>query len=317
MVNGEWLIRASANNLQISKSPNYRIVTSPHYHIIMNYPMFHVLIVDDEYPARKLLMEYVQKVPALVLEGECSNALDALVQLQSKNIDILLIDIQMPDLTGLDMVRTLKYRPQIIFTTAYSEYAIESYEIEATDYLLKPIAFPRFLQAINKALGRLSTPVSGVGKGSATDTAGTSGGAGTSGSAGAAGTAGAAGGGNTGTGLDEEREEPRLTNMTPDYLVVKADHKLYKINFPDLIYIEGQREYVTFHTLHKKITALYSLKDLEEALPSQEFVRIHKSYIISFRYLETLEGNLVTLSGVKLPIGANYRDTLLGRLESR
>lgn len=276
--------------------------------------MFHVLIVDDEYPARKLLMEYVQKVPALVLEGECSNALDALVQLQSKNIDILLIDIQMPDLTGLDMVRTLKYRPQIIFTTAYSEYAIESYEIEATDYLLKPIAFPRFLQAINKALGRLSTPVTGVGKGSATDASGT---LGTGGTGSATGSAGATGGGNISARWDEEREEPRLTNMTPDYLVVKADHKLYKINFPDLIYIEGQREYVTFHTLHKKITALYSLKDLEEVLPSQEFVRIHKSYIISFRYLETLEGNLVTLSGVKLPIGANYRDTLLGRLESR
>lgn len=280
----------------------------------MNYPVSRVLIVDDEHPARKLLREYVQKVPALVLEGECANALDALVQLQSKQIDILLIDIQMPDLTGLEMVRILKYRPQIIFTTAYSEYALESYEIEATDYLLKPIAFPRFLQAINKALGRLSTPVSGVGKGSATDASGT---LGTSGMGGVTGSAGATGGGNISARLDEEREEPRLTNMTPDYLVVKADHKLYKINFSDLIYIEGQREYVTFHTLHKKITALYSLKDLEEALPSQEFVRIHKSYIISFRYLETLEGNLVTLSGVKLPIGANYRDNLLGRLESR
>lgn len=277
----------------------------------MNYPRFHVLIVDDEYPARKLLREYVQKMPALVLEGECANALDALVQLQSKHIDILLIDIQMPDITGLDMVRTLKYRPQIIFTTAYSEYAIESYEIEATDYLLKPIAFPRFLQAVNKALGRLSTPVSGVGKGSATDAAGVSG------AAEASGTSGTSGGSHIGARPDDERDEPRLTNMTPDYLVVKADHKLYKINFPDLIYIEGQREYVTFHTLHKKITALYSLKDLEEALPSQEFVRIHKSYIISFRYLETLEGNLVTLFGVKLPIGANYRDALLGRLESK
>ncbi|MGE4569444.1 MAG: LytR/AlgR family response regulator transcription factor, partial [Bacteroidales bacterium] len=225
----------------------------------------------------------------------------ALVQLQSKQIDILLIDIQMPDLTGLEMVRTLKYRPQIIFTTAYSEYALESYEIEATDYLLKPIAFPRFLQAINKALSRCS-PLSA-----------------------AAATAESTGSALQGSTAETEREhqeerqreEPRLTNMTPDYLVVKADHKLYKINFADLIYIEGQREYVTFHTLHKKITALYSLKDLEEALPSQEFVRIHKSYIISFRYLETLEGNLVTLSGVKLPIGANYRDNLLGRLESR
>ena len=119
-------------------------------------PIFRVLIVDDEHPARKLLREYVQKMPALVLEGECSNGLAALQVLQAKQIDILLIDIQMPDLTGLDLVKTLTYRPQIIFTTAYSEYALESYDLEATDYLLKPIAFPRFLQAINKALGRLS-----------------------------------------------------------------------------------------------------------------------------------------------------------------
>ena len=292
-------------------------------------PIFRVLIVDDEHPARKLLREYVQKMPALVLEGECSNGLAALQVLQAKQIDILLIDIQMPDLTGLDLVKTLTYRPQIIFTTAYSEYALESYDLEATDYLLKPIAFPRFLQAINKAIGRLS-PLPGSPASAAR-----------AGSAPAVGAAPAAGAASTDTtvgltaGLgagvassmteaerEQERErereqEPRLTNMTPDYLVVRADHKLYKINFADLIYIEGQREYVTFHTLHKKITALYSLKDLEEQLPSHEFMRIHKSYIISFRFLETLEGNLVSLSGVKLPIGANYRDTLLGRLESK
>lgn len=273
-------------------------------------PIFRVLIVDDEYPARKLLMEYVQKMPALVLEGECSNGLAALQVLQAKQIDILLIDIQMPDLTGLDLVKTLTYRPQIIFTTAYSEYALESYDLEATDYLLKPIAFPRFLQAINKALGRLSplpgSPASAARAGASPEARVTA--------------AAAAGSGSATSFTETEREreqEPRLTNMTPDYLVVKADHKLYKINFADLIYIEGQREYVTFHTLHKKITALYSLKDLEEQLPSHEFMRIHKSYIISFRFLETLEGNLVSLSGVKLPIGANYRDTLLGRLESK
>ena len=245
-----------------------------------NNTKWKVLVVDDEHPARVLLSEYVQKIPALELVEKHSNALDAMQTILSSHIDILLIDIQMPDLTGLDLVKNLKKKPITIFTTAYSEYALESYELEATDYLLKPISFSRFLQAINKAIEKLSTQ-------------------------------------NVNILQNQYSDEPRLTNVTRDYLVVKADHRLYKVNYIDLVYIEGQREYVTFHTKNRKITALYSLKELENQLPEDMFIRIHKSYIISFRYLETLEGNFITLSNVKLPIGASYRDMLIKKLEPK
>ncbi|MGL4292855.1 MAG: LytR/AlgR family response regulator transcription factor [Bacteroidales bacterium] len=240
---------------------------------------YRVLIVDDEFLARKLLTGYVSKIDSLELVATCSNAFEAMTHLQKESIDILLLDIHMPDITGLELVKSMKNMPAIIFTTAYSEYAIDSYELGAVDYLLKPIAFPRFFQAINKAIEKLGRTVS----------------------------------------LDKLSAEPIVEDTldikpTQNFLTVKADYKIYKINYSDLIYIEGQHEYVTFHTSTRRITALYSLKNLEEQLPSDQFLRIHKSYIISFHHIEDLEGNNVTVAGTKLPVGGSYRDGLLSRL---
>lgn len=240
---------------------------------------YRVLVVDDEFLARKLLCEYIQKIPSLELVGSVSNAVEAFALLQRQPVDLLFLDIQMPDISGLELAYNLKNGPAIIFTTAYSEHALESYELHTVDYLLKPIAFPRFFTAVNKAIERLGT-VAAV----------------------------------------SEKQEPsgsRLTTLTQDYLLVKADHKIYKINYSDLVYIEGQREYVTFHTLNNRITAYYTLKNLEEQLPSDRFLRIHKSYIVSFHYIETLEGNVVTIAGEKLPIGGSYRDILLEKLDPK
>lgn len=240
---------------------------------------YRVLIVDDEFLARKLLSGYVSKIDSLELVAACSNAFEAMTFLQRDQIDILLLDIHMPDITGLELVRSMKNMPAVIFTTAYSEYAIDSYELGAVDYLLKPIGFPRFFQGINKAIEkvthqsipeRIAPPATG--------------------------------------------EETLEIKPTQDFLTVKADYKIYKINYSDLIYIEGQHEYVTFHTSTRRITALYSLKNLEEQLPSGQFLRIHKSYIISFHHIEDIEGNNVTVAGTKLPIGGSYRDNLMGRL---
>lgn len=241
---------------------------------------YKVLIVDDEFLARKLLSGYVSKIDRLELVGACSNAFEAMTILQRDQIDILLLDIHMPDITGLELVRSMKNMPVVIFTTAYSEYAIDSYELGAVDYLLKPIGFPRFFQAINKAIEKVARqymPERAV----ATSTA--------------------------------VEEMPEI-KPTQDFLTVKADYKIYKINYSDLIYIEGQHEYVTFHTSKRRITALYSLKNLEELLPSEQFLRTHKSYIISFHHIEDIEGNNVTVAGVKLPIGGSYRDNLMSRL---
>lgn len=234
-----------------------------------------VVIVDDEFHARKLLMEYVAKVPFLDLAGNFANPLDALSLLQKEKIDLLLLDIQMPGITGLEFARSLKNAPQIIFTTAYSEYAVDGFELEAVDYLLKPIAFPRFLQAVTKAQERIEQSI---------------------------------------PSFQPEYVEEQEMSVAQSYIVVKEGAKIHKINFSDLIYIEGQREYVTFHTTRQRITVLYTMKILEEQLPSELFIRIHKSYIVSFDRVEAIEGKVLTIAGQKLQIGGSYKDDLMKRL---
>ena len=234
---------------------------------------YNVIVVDDEYLAQKLLLDYVSKVESLQLVATCSNAFEAMEALKNNKIDIMLLDIQMPDLTGLELVKSLEKKPAIIFTTAYSEYAVDAFNLAVSDYLLKPFDFPRFIQAINKAIGHVppkseNTPVPAVD-----------------------------------------------ISKSNDFITVKADYKLYKINYDDLLFIEGQHEYVTFHTKERRITALFALKDLEEILPKDRFVRVHKSYIVSFKQIQELDKSDVTVMGNKIPVGASYRDELLARLQ--
>ena len=168
-----------------------------------------VLIVDDEFLARKLLTEYVSKLDYLNLVDTCADATKAMEVLNNEQIDILLLDIQMPDISGMEMLRLINNKPAVILTTAYSEYAVDAFTLGVVDYLLKPFDYARFVQAINKAINYNTT------------------------------------------------ETPN--EAANDYMMVKADYKLYKVNFDDLLFIEGQHEYVTFHTKTKRITALYSL----------------------------------------------------------
>lgn len=235
---------------------------------------FNVVIVDDEFLARKLLQDYVSKVDSLNLVASCSNAIEAMEALKKNKVDILFLDIQMPDITGLDFARSLGHKPAIIFTTAYSEYAVDAFDLGVTDYLLKPFDFPRFFQAVGKVIGHNSPK--------------------------------------------EEMEQeilPDTITHTNDFITVKADYKLYKINYDDLLYIEGQHEYVTFHATNRRITALYALKDLESILPADLFVRVHKSFIVSFRHIQDLDKSDVTVAGDKIPVGASYRDALVARLQ--
>jgi DNA-binding LytR/AlgR family response regulator len=234
---------------------------------------YNVLIVDDEYLAQKLLQDYVSKVDSLHLVATCSNAFEAMNALKNNQVDIMFLDIQMPELTGLELVKSLKNKPSIIFTTAYSEYAVDAFNLSVVDYLLKPFDFPRFMQAVNKAIGAEMPDLQGA---------------------------------------DAKHDTISHSN---DFITVKADYKLYKINYDDLLFIEGQHEYVTFHTLQRRITALYALKDLEEILPKDKFVRVHKSYIVSFKQIQDLDKSDVTVAGNKIPVGASYRDVLLSRLQ--
>lgn len=242
--------------------------------------MYNVLIVDDEFLARKLLQGYVEKIEDLHLVGTAQNAAEAFSMVKEQQVDILLLDIHMPDLNGIELARTLPNVPAFIFTTAYSEYALESYDVSAVDYLLKPIAFPRFEAAIEKAINKLKSMANNAEQKETEVTA-------------------------------EMPQEP-ASNKT--YLLVKADYRLYKVNFDDLLYIEGQHEYVSFYTREKRITALYSLKNLEEQLPADQFIRVHKSYIVSINEIQEIEPLSITVAGQKLPIGGSYRDALMKKL---
>ncbi|AZQ61666.1 response regulator transcription factor [Flammeovirga pectinis] len=236
------------------------------------------IIVDDEHLARSLIADYVSKVPYLELLGTFKNAIEAMAFLQSNTIDLMFLDIQMPNLSGIEFVESMGgNKPMIVFTTAYSEYAIKGFELNAFDYLLKPITFPRFLQTINKVGKQFELLTSSKNE------------------------------------TNQVNHSLPVQNITTknDSITIKADYKLYRIKFDELLYMEGQKEYVAFHTSHKSILTLTSLKKLENDLPSEKFIRIHKSYIVNINAIETLEGNMLGVNGVELPVGLSYRAELL------
>jgi two-component system, LytTR family, response regulator len=222
------------------------------------------IIADDEKLARTLIEGYISKISFIDLVASCKNGLEVADYLQNESVDLLITDIQMPELLGTDLIKTLSNPPMVIFTTAYEDYAIEGFELNAIDYLLKPFAFDRFLTAVNKAHEHL-----------------------------------------------QSHSEKETVELKKDYLTIKADHKLYKVQYSDIKYIEGQREYVSFHVPTGRITALMSLKYLEESLPNELFVRCHKSYIINKKMVEALEGNSLAIQGKSIPIGQSYKENVV------
>jgi len=228
------------------------------------------LIIDDERLARIYLKNYIQKVPELELVGEYNNALKSIEDIKRGDVDLVFLDIQMPDINGIDFVKTLKNPPYIIFTTAYQDYAIEGFNLNVVDYLLKPFPFERFYTAVNKVIDlKRSLEMNSVAN---------------------------------------DNPQAIINNSFSDsYLTIRADYKYYKINFDDIVYIEGQKAYVTFHTIIKDITALASLRNLEESLPKDKFIRIHKSFIVSIKNINEMEGNILEVGKIRLPIGSTYK----------
>ena len=234
------------------------------------------LVVDDEKLARELIADYIQKVPDLELIEMCSNAISAQSVLRTTDIDLLFLDIQMPNLSGIDFLKTLKNPPLIILTTAYSEYALEAFEYEVVDYLLKPIIFERFFQAINKVFSRLEKKVSGP-------------------------------------------PIPESTNSNPsaDFFFIKADGLIHKIAIQDILYIESLREYIRIHTKEKRLVFRQALSELLLKLPEKQFYRIHRSYIINLTHIENIEGNMVNMTGKKLPISKRRKDAFLEYIKEK
>lgn len=228
--------------------------------------MIKTLIIDDEPLAVEILETYVRQVPGLVLVGKCYNALEANQLLNQNEVDLVLVDVQMPQMTGIELVKSLSNPPKIIFTTAYPEFAIQGFELNAVDYLLKPIAFERFVKAVNKVL-------------------------------------------NTTHGTDRSKE---ISNQ--DFIFVKADKKLIKLNYEDILFIEGLKDYVIIYTDHSRIVTLQTMKSLEEKLPEQIFVRVHRSYIVNVHKINSIHSDdieiIVKNQPKIIPIGNNYSENI-------
>lgn len=229
------------------------------------------LLVDDEYLALNLLETFIENIPDLTIIGKAKTGIEALEILHTTTVDLLFLDIQMPILSGNSLLRTLKNPPVTIFTTAYSEYAIEAFDLNAIDYLLKPFSFERFLQAVNKAKEQLVNRQES--KGSLL---------------------------NPPFEKDTEREKAFFT--------IKVDGRLQKIVLTDILFIEGLKEYVRIHCSKKRYVTLESLKNLELSLPEEQFLRVHKSFIIAKDKVEALEGNLLEIQQHKIPISRGKRE---------
>lgn len=238
--------------------------------------MIKVIIVDDEPLAQDVLETYIDKIPDLELVAKCSNAFEANDALKENEIDLMFLDIQMPQLTGIDFLKTLNTPPLVIFTTAYPNYAIEGFELNALDYLLKPISVDRFMKAVNKAIEQIELQRKDSSSG----------------------------------GNNNQVEE-----IGPDYFFVKADKKLVKVKFNDIIYIEGLKDYVIIRMDDSRVITLQTMKSLEEKLPSDIFRRIHRSYIVNVDRINAVVGNMIEVlekgKAKHLPIGKNYREDLL------
>jgi DNA-binding LytR/AlgR family response regulator len=228
------------------------------------------LIVDDEAPARKLLSEYVHKIPILECLHVVSNARQAESLLKETAVDILFLDIQMPDLTGLDLIKLLPNpKPAIILTTAYSQYAVESYEFAVADYLLKPIVFERFAQAVDKVIGNFLDKV------------------------------------NTNLPIAQTKETEKTS--FPDATFVKSNLKIVKIYFDQILYIEGLREYISIFTTEGRHVVLQSLSRFLEILPPTQFIRVHRSYIVNVERIDAVENNTIRVGNTEIVISKSQK----------
>ncbi|MBC5775374.1 response regulator transcription factor [Pontibacter sp. KCTC 32443] len=225
------------------------------------------LIVDDEPLALDVLETYISRVDNLELVCRCNNAVEAYNCLQTEQVDVMFLDIQMPKLTGIDFLKSLANPPKVIFTTAYRDYAVEGYELNAVDYLLKPISFDRFLKAIAKV-----TP--------------------------------------------QETKSPASINaFEPDYkeafIYLKSDKKMVKVMLADILYIESLKDYIRVKTETKEIISYQKISFLEEKLPADKFLRIHRSFIIALDKVQAFSATAVDLGKNEIPIGRLYKNEVL------
>lgn len=245
----------------------------PHYAQVVGYltPSFmkiHCLIVDDEPLALDIIEDYLKRFDQFVIIDKCTSAVAAFNVLQRQKIDLMFLDIQMPKLTGLELIKNISNPPWIIITSAFSNYALESFDLDVIDYLLKPISFERFLKAMNKVL-RLKNNVT--------------------------------------TELAPAATEQAGEAVQDAYIYVKADKLTMKVFLKDILYVESQRNYVKIQTTQREIISYISISQIEERLPENKFMRIHRSFIVAKNKIEAFSSHIVVIGKHQIPIGRNFR----------
>jgi len=241
--------------------------------------MIRCLVVDDEPLAIDILEDYISKIPFLSLIKSFQNPIDALSEVQEGNIDLVFLDVQMPELTGIQFLKIANGKCKVILTTAYPQYALEGYEHNVLDYLLKPIAFDRFYKAAQKAKETICNIPSTV--------------------------------------VPTEALPPVPKTIVNDFIFVKTEYKIQKIYLNDILFIEGLKDYISIYTKNERIITLQSMKKIDEALPDHLFVRVHKSYIIALDKIESIERSRIAIADKIIPIGDTHRDYFFKMIEDK
>ena len=223
------------------------------------------LAVDDEPPALDVIRKYISSVQALELVGTCSDAVEALNFIRQHSVDLIFLDIQMPQILGTDFLRTLKKPPKVIFTTAFRKFAIEGFELDAVDYLLKPISFERFLKAVNKVMDASLN------------------------------------------GTLSLNNEPQPKSSIDNYIYLRSDRKMIKVALADILYIESIKDYIKVIATSGTVITKQSISSIEETLPKEMFIRIHRSFIVALGKIESFSNELVWVGKTELPISRMYR----------
>jgi len=230
------------------------------------------IIVDDEPVARDILKSHLKKINAVNVVATCKNAIEAFNEISSNQINLIFLDINMPEISGLSFAKTINKNIKVIFTTAYREYAIEGFDIQAVDYLLKPISFERLLQAVNKYLGENS--------------------------------------------LESTESTVEIIQEKSDFIFVRSDRKMIKINFSDINYVESFSDYLKIYVADKTIVTRETITNIEAKLPKNDFMRIHRSFIVSISKIESFTNEFIEVKKKALPISRSYKKDVLARLEN-
>ncbi|MDB4924339.1 LytTR family DNA-binding domain-containing protein [Mucilaginibacter sp.] len=231
--------------------------------------MIRCLIVDDEPLALHILEDYISKVPFMELVKSTTNPIEALTLVQDGNIDLVFLDVQMPELTGIQFLRIANGKTKVILTTAYPQYALEGYELDVVDYLLKPIAFDRFFKAAQKAQGIIQPSKAAIA---------------------------------------EPVQVQQQQDFMSDFIFVKSEHKIQKVYLHQILFIEGLKDYISIFTTLERIITLQNMKKMEDTLPEKHFIRVHKSYIVALNKIDSIERSRIRIGDKIIPVGDTYRD---------